>query len=198
MWFDFCRLYPFSLQPARQCLAPTHRVYRVPGFLSSCPNWVLPSPHPQASVAPPPPFPKVGDTFACGGRGWGDPIPRKGQSLWYSMSYTVIPQRSYPSSLYFLLVLVDVSFAIFPSPAAGMSLTKLSLSLVSDIPTGDGKIVNLFLQCIAGVGLPIHPYDWRLERFRWTQKEDECIHSALLLGMFLPKIVFTFYHMNRN
>ena len=52
---------------------------------------------------------------------------------------------------------------IFPSPA-GMSLTKLSLggnydviyklfpsrdSLVSDIPAGDGKMANLFLQCIA-------------------------------------------------
>ncbi len=52
-------------------------------------------------------------------------------------------------------------FVIFPSPA-GMSLTKLSLggnndviyklfppreSLVSDISAGDGKIVNLFLQC---------------------------------------------------
>ncbi len=46
--------------------------------------------------------------------------------------------------------------AIFPSPA-GMSLTKLSLagnklypakeSLVSDVPAGDGKIDNLFLQC---------------------------------------------------
>ncbi len=46
---------------------------------------------------------------------------------------------------------------IFPSPA-GMSLTKFSLagnihilpdreSLVSDIPAGDRKIVNLFLQC---------------------------------------------------
>jgi hypothetical protein len=42
----------------------------------------------------------------------------------------------------------------FPSPA-GMSLTKLSLGgnnlirecLVSDIPDGDGKIDNLFLQC---------------------------------------------------
>jgi hypothetical protein len=49
---------------------------------------------------------------------------------------------------------------IFPSPA-GMSLTKLSLggnydviyklfpsreSLVSDIPAGDGKMANLFLQ----------------------------------------------------
>jgi hypothetical protein len=49
-------------------------------------------------------------------------------------------------------------FTIFPSPA-GMSLTKLSLavnhlffpareSLVSDIPTEDGKIANLFVQCI--------------------------------------------------
>ncbi len=48
--------------------------------------------------------------------------------------------------------------AIFPS-SVGMSLTKLSLagknkwftakeSLVSDIPAGDGKIVNLFIQCV--------------------------------------------------
>jgi hypothetical protein len=49
--------------------------------------------------------------------------------------------------------------AIYPSPA-GTPLTKLSLagnnliipgqrpgSLVSDIPAGDGKIANLFLQC---------------------------------------------------
>jgi hypothetical protein len=38
----------------------------------------------------------------------------------------------------------------FASPA-GMSLTKLTLaareSLVGGIPAGDGKIVNLFLQC---------------------------------------------------
>jgi hypothetical protein len=33
--------------------------------------------------------------------------------------------------------------AVFPSPA-GMSLTKLSLG---DIPAGDGKTANLFLQC---------------------------------------------------
>ncbi len=50
-----------------------------------------------------------------------------------------------------------MSLATFSSPA-GMSLTKLSLagnniiipareSLVSDIPAGDGKIVNPFLQC---------------------------------------------------
>ncbi len=47
--------------------------------------------------------------------------------------------------------------SIFPSPA-WMPLTKLSLagnnlnfpsseSLVSDIPAGDGKIIDLFLQC---------------------------------------------------
>ncbi len=55
-------------------------------------------------------------------------------------------------------------FAIFPSTAV-MSLTKLSLDgnnltipaqgefgpWDSDIPAGDGKIVNLFLQCISRV-----------------------------------------------
>jgi hypothetical protein len=55
-------------------------------------------------------------------------------------------------------------FVIFPFPA-GMSLTKLCLggnndviyklfppreSLASDIPAGDGKIVNHFLQCVSG------------------------------------------------
>ncbi len=46
------------------------------------------------------------------------------------------------------LTVKKVFFAIFPSPA-GMSLTKFPLreSLVSDIPAGDGKIVNLFLKC---------------------------------------------------
>jgi hypothetical protein len=48
--------------------------------------------------------------------------------------------------------------ACFPS-LSGMSLTNLSLvgnnlilpaweSVVSDIPAGDGKLANLFLQCI--------------------------------------------------
>ncbi len=35
-------------------LAKGHRVYRVPGFLSSRPNCLSPPPHPQASVARPP------------------------------------------------------------------------------------------------------------------------------------------------
>ncbi len=54
--------------------------------------------------------------------------------------------------------------AVFPSPA-GMSLIKLFLggnnlvffppreSLVSDIPAGDGKIANSFLQCNAQLSL---------------------------------------------
>ncbi len=65
-----------------------YRVYRVPGFLSSRPNWV-PPPHMQASVAPP--LWVQGGTLVCGG--WvGDPIPKKGQTLWCSL-YTIIPRR---------------------------------------------------------------------------------------------------------
>jgi hypothetical protein len=45
-------------------------VYRVPRFLTSRPNWG--PPHPQASVAPL--LDPGGDTLACGGGGWGDPI----------------------------------------------------------------------------------------------------------------------------
>ncbi len=36
-------------------MEPQSIVYRVPGFLSSRPNWLSPPSHPQASVAPPPP-----------------------------------------------------------------------------------------------------------------------------------------------
>jgi hypothetical protein len=53
----------------------------------------LPRPHPQNSVVPPPPLPfgpKGGETLACGGR--GDPIPKMGQTVWYSR-YTIIPLR---------------------------------------------------------------------------------------------------------
>jgi hypothetical protein len=46
------------------------------------------------------------------------------------------------------------SLKIFPSPA-GMSLT----SLVSDLPTGDGKIANLFLQWYWPHQYPHHTSD---------------------------------------
>jgi hypothetical protein len=40
-----------------------------------------------------PPLGPRGDTLACGGGGWGDPILTMGQTLWYSR-YTKIPLRS--------------------------------------------------------------------------------------------------------
>jgi hypothetical protein len=62
-----------------------HRVDKVPGFLSSRPNWVHPPPHPQSSVAPPPP-PWLG--------GGGTKFGRWGQALWYSR-YNIIPLYSF-------------------------------------------------------------------------------------------------------
>jgi hypothetical protein len=64
---------------------------RVPGFLSSHPNWVKPPPHPQESVAP--------HLWVQGGRHtrlrereWGEPIQNIGQTFWYSR-YNVNPLR---------------------------------------------------------------------------------------------------------
>jgi hypothetical protein len=47
-----------------------HRVYRVPGFLSSRPNWVPPPPLPLGSVAPSP-FGSEGETHSLAGEGVG-------------------------------------------------------------------------------------------------------------------------------
>jgi hypothetical protein len=74
----------------------TKRVDRVPGFLSSCLNWLPPPPHPQVSVAPPAPYwfhEKRTHLLA----GVGEPIRTKGQTLWYSM-FTIISLRFEPSS----------------------------------------------------------------------------------------------------
>jgi hypothetical protein len=46
---------------------------RVPGFLSSRPNWLPPSRHPQRSVAPPPFGSKGGRHTRLRGRGWRGP-----------------------------------------------------------------------------------------------------------------------------
>jgi hypothetical protein len=46
-----------------------HRVDRVTGFLSSRPNRLHPAPHPQASVASPPPFGSKGGTHLLAGEG---------------------------------------------------------------------------------------------------------------------------------
>ncbi len=61
------------------------------GFLSSRPNRVSQPPHRKRKL-PPPLWVQGGDTLACEGRGWGDPIPTIGQTLWYSR-YTIIPLR---------------------------------------------------------------------------------------------------------
>jgi hypothetical protein len=53
-------------------------VYRVPGFLSSRPNWVPPLPHPQEIGAPL--VVKGGRHTPLRGRGWGHPIPTMGQT----------------------------------------------------------------------------------------------------------------------
>jgi hypothetical protein len=70
-------------------LAQTQRVYGVPGFLSSRLIWVPPPINRKGVLLPQSPR-EEGE----GER--GDPIPTKGQTLWYCM-YTIIPLRSNPS-----------------------------------------------------------------------------------------------------
>ncbi len=70
---------------------------------------------------------------------------------------------------------------IFPSPA-WISLHKLSLagnkhargSLVSDIPDGDGKILNLFLQCAyQHLSIVSNQTTLRVKKFDWTISLNE-------------------------
>ncbi len=63
-----------------------HRIWRVPGFLSICLNWAPSS----ASECCSPLWVQEGRHTRL--RGMGDPIPTKGQTLWYYM-YTIIPLR---------------------------------------------------------------------------------------------------------
>ncbi len=90
--------------------------------------------------------------------------------------------------------------AIFPSPA-GMSLTKLSLggnndviyklfppreSFVSDIPAGDGKTANPFLQCVAaGAALSVL---YRLISQDCTETEFLDVIGTKVLWVFLLAI----------
>jgi hypothetical protein len=78
------------------------------------------------------------------GCGWHPQDYQRGYKLKVTTKYTVVHCKK--------------KLAVFPS-AAGMSLSKLSLagnnfiipeareSLVNDIPAGDRKTINLFLQC---------------------------------------------------
>ncbi len=66
-------------------LHPNHRVYRVPGCFSSCPNWVHLTPSPARECCSFLLWVQWGRQTRLRGRGWGDPIPKKGHILWYSM-----------------------------------------------------------------------------------------------------------------
>jgi hypothetical protein len=67
-----------------------HGVDRVPGFLSSRSNRLLPPSHPQVSVALPPLVPR-GGTHSLAEEGAEEPIRTKGQKLWYSRYSTYNP-----------------------------------------------------------------------------------------------------------
>ncbi len=70
-----------------------HRVYRVPGFLYSCPNMAPPpSTYLSASECWSPLWVQGRRHIRLRERGWGEwnPIPTKGQTLWY-FRYTLRP-----------------------------------------------------------------------------------------------------------
>ncbi len=70
-----------------------NRVYRVPVFLSSHPNWVSPPPPLSPKRVLLPPLGSRGETHSLAGEGVrGDPIPTKGQTRGYFI-YPIIPLR---------------------------------------------------------------------------------------------------------
>ncbi len=85
-WFRHITYLPVRYR-SRTLPGYTHRAYRVPGFPSKRPViWIgsTPPPHPQSSV-PPSPLGSRGRHTRMWGRGLGEPIPTKGQTLWSSM-----------------------------------------------------------------------------------------------------------------
>ncbi len=77
-----------------------HRVYRVPGFLFSRPNWLPPPPHSWASVALPPLVPRW-DTLAMGrgGGGGGGPNSDEGTDTVYTLTVYVLCDPPLPKSI---------------------------------------------------------------------------------------------------
>ncbi len=78
----------FTLLP--QCLSTVQRDYtipRVPQWLSPPPNWVRPTPLPQAS-----PLPRTSTRLRV--RRWADPIRTIGEKAWYSV-YSVVHCMSF-------------------------------------------------------------------------------------------------------
>jgi hypothetical protein len=67
----------YPLQPTADRSVYCHRVDRMLGFSVVVGIGTPPLPHPQASVTSPP-------LVRLRERGWGVPIPARGQTLWYS------------------------------------------------------------------------------------------------------------------
>jgi hypothetical protein len=89
---DRMSLYPSRLPPPCRFKWSDHRVYWVPGFLSSRPNWV---PHPltHKQVLLPTLGPK-GETHSLEGKGVGDPIRTPRQKPWCSVYYNPCTGRT--------------------------------------------------------------------------------------------------------
>ncbi len=71
--FQSSELAPPTPSPAQYSITGIRaQVYRVPCFLTSCPNRVPPPPHPPCRECALPPYgSKGGNTLACGGGGGG-------------------------------------------------------------------------------------------------------------------------------
>ncbi len=79
------------VEKIRRFILLRHRVYRVTGILSSRPNWLSPSPNPQASVVSTSLWFQGGHTLLRE-RGRWEPNRTKVQTLWFSR-YGIIPLR---------------------------------------------------------------------------------------------------------
>ncbi len=78
-------------------MAVPQSIHRVPGFLSSLPNWLTPTPLTHKKALLPPLGPRGGgDKFTCGGGGGGFPIQRIGTVINVYYLYNIIALRSMP------------------------------------------------------------------------------------------------------
>jgi hypothetical protein len=71
--------------------------YRVPGLLSSRPNWVPPTPSPARECCSPPLWIQGGRQSHFR-RGWRESISTMGHTLWYSMYTCTLQYNSNPST----------------------------------------------------------------------------------------------------
>jgi hypothetical protein len=62
-----------------------HRVYRVPKSPGLSSEVASPTPSTASECSSPPVSKWRGNTHSLAGRGWGEPIQTKGQTLWYTV-----------------------------------------------------------------------------------------------------------------